>query len=421
MLVLKDLKTAKDESRIGFTHGCGRFHAFQVISYLNLLTEMVVFLKSASRKDKRRAFVFYIISTVIIIYISVPTYGVIRDIVGDGETVFSLNSPLPDIVSNPRGAGFMEKLRGFLFPSENIPVVLGQRVDVFGRVLYTDGTPFANGSIGCFSDARLTRTDRDGYFEFLDLEEGSHTIRVFDEDGNVLAQCNTVIMRSQDAEKAAVVKLPDGTIVFNVSIDLAVLKITVLLEKDAQGNVVGIESIEIGFIEPEKDGEEGAASDKVEPEFSTPTGERFEFNVQDTVTSVPYGGQGETNVNIFGLRKRIAPGSKGTYQFTVDNRSNNYAARYELVFEALDTLPKPYKIPIVYRLEADGNYVAGGQDSWLTYGELKQENVLGAKEHVKYTLHWFWPDGENDAGFADFADDERYSYTLVIKVRAEKG
>lgn len=365
----------------------------------------------------------------VITYISVPTYGVIRDIVGPGEVVFVLDSPMPDVHMNRPRVGIIERIRNIIFPSEEVPVPILQRIDIRGRVVYTDHTPYVDGVIEFMSEPRYTRTDGEGYFKFMDVEPGTHTISVLDEAGNVLVQCNIEIMRTIEVRNAQLIRLPDGTFVFQVAVDIDLLEFTLILTRDSEGRITGIEGIVLGIVPAGGEGPpppEGPVppppeeSDPKKPGTSpgpTPEPEKFDFGVFDT--RVSYGGERAVNVNIFGDKKRIAPGMKGSYQFTVDNR-NDHPSNYDVSFKATDTLP--IKIPMVYRLKraAEDKYAAGNEKDWVTPEKLYQDGILDARKSVKYSLEWYWPEGEDDNKYAEYGGDPHYSYTFTITVTAKK-
>jgi hypothetical protein len=110
----------------------------------------------------------------------------------------------------------------------------------------------------------------------------------------------------------------------------------------------------------------------------------------------------------------------GTYQFTVDNTGNRYPSLYDLEFAARDTLPDPLKIPMRFRLKADGVYVAGNETTWCAPSGLYQDDaVVAGGRDVEYTLEWHWQEGPNDNDFAAYACNPDYSYTMTIKVTAQ--
>jgi hypothetical protein len=403
---------------------------------------------------------FYLILTMIAIYIAIPTYGLIRDAVGPGEAVFVLDSPLPGAQMNRPGRDILGKIHAFFFPSQEVPVPLLQRIDLKGRVVYTDQTPFVHGTLKLESTPRYTRTDAGGYFIFRDVEEGTHFISVLDPEGNVLAECRINVERmleehAMGSREVELIRLPDGTFVFLVPVELEVLEMTLFVEKDARGRVIGLERIELGRrsweeaprppgepgeipVDPEKPSVppvDPGLKDPEKPVFppeeqekppggsSGPGGPqpppKFDFDVYDTATAVSYGREGAIKVNIFGSKKRLAPGMSGTYHFTVDNGRNSYPSQYDVTFRVEDTLPRNFKIPLRYRLQAGGQYVAGDGATWCKPGELSQEAVLGAGRQMKYTLEWHWPEGEQDHAWARFGGDPDYSYSLTIKVTAQ--
>lgn len=411
--------------------------------------EQVIHSENAERR--RKSFILAVIITVIAIYAAVPTYGIIRDI-STGGHVFVLESDLPGVRLQRPVLGFIGKLYHFFSAQEEVAVPVEQRIDLKGRVLYTDGTPFVHGLIEFRSDPRYTRTDSQGYFLFVDVDEGSHTISVLDEAGNVLASCKVEIERAAGIENAELVRLPDGTYVFQVAVHVQVLEIVIHLQKGEDGRVTGIDRIDLGAAPagtPQPAGPtalEDPVNPPVRPDVPVPAGggggsgggsggdagdsgmdsgeaapAPFDFDVLDAATTASYGRAGAARVNIFGQNKRIAPGMSGSYKFTVDNTGNRYATLYDVTFAAVDTLPAAHKIPLRFRLKADGVYVAGNETAWCAPEELYQDTAVAGGRNVKYTLEWNWPDGEDDNAYAAYAGNPAYSYSLTIKVTAQAG
>lgn len=379
-------------------------------------------ISKRERDNARRTnLVLFLIITAIIVYTTIPTYGVIRDLIGDGETVFSLVSAVPEYKEGRPRVGLMDKIRGFLFPAEKVPVPVLKRIDLKGRVVYSDRTPFVDGLIEIMSEPLYTRTDEEGFFFFHDIEEGIHVVKVLSDSGEVLARCDMDISRHEEVGvPTTLMRLSDGTFVFQVAVRLEVLEITLTLERDSEGNIIGLGEVEIGFTPSEEQPEIVEPTEPEVPSGSSPREEgKFGFRVVDTLTDVQYGRE-STDVNIFGDKKRLAPGMKGSYQFTVDNRQNDYAAGYALEFSVTDALPQTNKLPMVYRLKADGIYVAGDDETWVTADKLHQNRTLGAKDYVKYILYWHWPSGKEDEAIGRIVGDEEYPYSLEIRVRAEK-
>lgn len=401
-------------------------------------------IHSENAERRRKNFILAIIITIIVIYAAVPAYGIIRD-VSTGEHVFVLSSNLPGVQMNRPVLGFIDKLHSFFHPQQEVLVPVEQRIDLKGRVIYTDKTPYAGGLIELRSETRYTRTDRDGYFMFIDVGVGDHNINVLDEAGNVLASCAVEINRTTEVENTELILLSDGAIVFQVAVHVKVLEITVYLHRGGDGKATGIDHIVLGLA-PEVTTQPSNPTDPTnptnpvapanppnsEPPLVTPGGDdgnsgggggvgggAFDFDVLDTATTTSYGTAGAVSVNIFGADKRIAPGMSGSYKFTVDNTANRYATLYAVAFAATDTLPDAHKIPMRFRLKADGVYVAGNETTWCTPEELHQDTDVAGGRNVKYMLDWHWQDGPNDNAFAAFGGNPAYSYGLIIKVTAQ--
>lgn len=398
-------------------------------------------IHNENAERRRKSFILSIIITIIVIYAAVPTYGIIRDI-GTGEHVFVLSSNLPGVEMRRPVLGFVGKIYKILFPQQEVCVPVAQRIDLKGRVVYTDKTPYPNGIIELRSDPRYTRTDNQGYFMFMDVGEGAHTISVLDEAGNVLASCEVDIERTIEVKDAVLARLPDGTFVFQVAVDIKVLEVTIFLEKGVEGKITGIDQIMLGPAprgtpQPNDPANPTNPADPANPPAypdipPVPPGgsngggggggvtpSPFDFNVLDTATTTSYGTGSAASINIFGANKLIAPGMSGSYKFTVDNTGNRYPTFYDVTFTATDTLPAASKIPMRFRLKADGVYVAGNETTWCTLSQLYQDTVAAGGRDVEYTLEWNWQDGANDNDFAAFADNPAYSYSITIKVTAQ--
>ena len=189
------------------------------------------------------------------------------------------------------------------------------------------------------------------------------------------------------------VRLADGTYVFQVPVQVKTLEITIFLHRGADGKVTSIDNIVLGSL-PGSTGRPGGPTNPVHPVNPAdpvnpgnppcpgappgapdtppvapdtppvPPGKGggdgegvgagngggggngnggsipppFDFDVLDTATRTSYGTGSTAKVNIFGSSKRIALGMSGTYQFTVDNTGNRYRP-YDLEFAARTRFP----------------------------------------------------------------------------------
>lgn len=107
---------------------------------------------------------------------------------------------------------------------------------------------------------------------------------------------------------------------------------------------------------------------------------------------------------------KIAPGMRGSYRFTFENRNKN-ALEYSLQFSE----ENEYGISILYRLKRDGAYISGAQD-YVTAQALGLDGLtVEASSSTLFELEWYWQD--NDA--ADTAAGEHAAvYTLTISLSA---
>lgn len=376
-----------------------------------------------TRGRRGRTLYLLLLAAVIAFFAAAPVYGIIREL-GPGDTVFVLSSDLRVDEGGGPAPGPLERLRGFLFPSLKVEVPVIRVIDLEGRAVYTDGSPYTNGMLRLESTPRVARTDAMGHFFFYGVADGGHTLSVLDEGGAVLAQAAIQIARIDEPGAASVVRLPDGTFVITVSADMALLEITLTLTRGTgAASVAGVADIVIGIVERPDDPDITAPPDTSDPSATVgpdigmggyPGVSPFNFDVHDE--QVSYGGGDAAAVNIFGDGKRLAPGMKGSYRFTVDNSRNGFVTRYTVDFDALDTLPEESKLPMRYKLKADDAFVAGDNETWRGIDDLDHSSTLKPGGRVRYTLYWYWPESENDNRFARYAG---YPYSLTIRVIAE--
>ena len=74
------------------------------------------------------------------------------------------------------------------------------RLHLAGRITYKDGTPFAEGNLELHSQVRTGKTDSQGWFLFGDVESGSHSLFVLDEEGKTLAEIKIDLARNPETE-----------------------------------------------------------------------------------------------------------------------------------------------------------------------------------------------------------------------------
>lgn len=106
------------------------------------------------------------------------------------------------------------------------------KIHLGGKILYNDGTPYANGTVRLHSEIRETASDETGAFVFDNAEVGSHTISIVDSGGNELAKREITISR-KDIEEGAKVKLINNkSYLMEVSVDIKYLEVQVVIDKE---------------------------------------------------------------------------------------------------------------------------------------------------------------------------------------------
>jgi hypothetical protein len=403
-----------------------------------------------NHENAERNIFLLLMLTILILYMAAPLYGVIRD-EQQGDAVFRIENP-----ASGTGESLPDKIIDFFFGSKEIPVPVVYIVDLEGTVIYSDKTPYSNGLVELRSTPQYTRTTKDGYFIFRAVETGAHEISVLDESGKTLASCSIDISVGSNTGSLGTVSFSRNTYTVHVPVNVKVLEIKIMLERGEDGSVSGVSGVEVVSVATEPSGQPGVPGDEnpqgpeepqqpipQPPEGRTPEsptpgaipgggspgggggGEGdaggpipgpFHFSVYDRAVSF---GSETAQINIFGTDKRIAPGKRGSYRFTVDNSQNDYSSLYTVAFTARDTLPGD-GTPMVYRLKAGNSYVVGDADTWCDVSQLDQDRVIQGNSSVAYTLEWRWAEGENDNLYAEFGGNSDYSYSLRIEVTAQR-
>lgn len=334
----------------------------------------------------------------------------------------------------------------FINPPAPLPTY---QINVVGIVQYTDGTPYANGTIELRSDPRYTTTNSFGRFEFLDVEEGQHIISVMD-GTRVLASTTVNFRIDAFINVKQIVRLDTGGYLIRIPLQVEVLN--VILELDRNAILMGEENAMIirlpyedsvptnptnptdpGYPDnPGGDIDPGNPTDPedpdvpggaIEPEDPTipsgpitptdppvvvppppPEPPRPEFSVTDeyalgrfwnNTTSVDIFGEraGNHGVQTIGGQKVIAPGSYGKFIFKVMN-SNDFEIDITIDLHESDAnLPN---IPMIYRLKrgvAGENFVGG--NAWRDASAITEFVTMSPNSESYYTLEWEWDASSN--------------------------
>lgn len=120
-----------------------------------------------------------------------------------------------------------------------------------------------------------------------------------------------------------------------------------------------------------------------------------------------------TQASYYVLNGVIAPESENTYQFII---RNNNAFNIEYDIEIVEE--NKYNINMKYRLKANGKYVVGSDNTYVSANELNQYNQkLQSKNYTVYTLDWKWVESENDT---QIGTNVEANYKLELKMLASQ-
>lgn len=109
--------------------------------------------------------------------------------------------------------------------------------------------------------------------------------------------------------------------------------------------------------------------------------------------------QGRVSVKSADGRNVVAPGTTGTYTFSIRNTGNTVLA-YTVSMESAFTL-SDNSIPMQFRLRRGADWLVGGEGEWCTLQTLNAytgDSTLNPEKIDEYQLEWQWPfEGDNAA------------------------
>lgn len=117
--------------------------------------------------------------------------------------------------------------------------------------------------------------------------------------------------------------------------------------------------------------------------------------------------------------KVIAPGTEGSYTFSLKNTSSA-AADYKVWVEA-KLSSNMTGVPIQTRMSGSNGWLLGGKNSWKQAEELDgvaTAETIDAGKTAEYTIYWQWPfERGNDAEDTDYGNaavNQEMNYTVTI-------
>lgn len=118
-------------------------------------------------------------------------------------------------------------------------------------------------------------------------------------------------------------------------------------------------------------------------------------------------------------REVIAPGTEGSYTFSLKNTSN-LPADYKVWVEAKLT-SNITDVPIQTRMSGSDGWLLGGKSTWEQADALNgvaTTDTIAAGNSAEYTIYWQWPfeqgEDETDTSLANASVNQEMSYTVTI-------
>ena len=116
-----------------------------------------------------------------------------------------------------------------------------------------------------------------------------------------------------------------------------------------------------------------------------------------------------TEIRIFDV-DQIAPGDSGTYDFVVNNNTDENVD-YGIVFEENNVA----NVNMLYKLKRNNEYIAGDETTWVKYNELNFDNkILNENNIDAYNIEWKWVPAENDTA-AGRLHGAKYGLNVTVK------
>lgn len=139
-------------------------------------------------------------------------------------------------------------LAGYLLGKNTAPVPSGQVIDTIllapedkaeqavyltGKIVKSDGTPYADGRVQLHSELKETVTDSNGRFSFFNVDKGRHVVSVVDEDGNVLAQSQIDLSETPENTGVTINKKGNGSYTVKIAADVRLMEVVIELDRES--------------------------------------------------------------------------------------------------------------------------------------------------------------------------------------------
>ena len=116
----------------------------------------------------------------------------------------------------------------------------------------------------------------------------------------------------------------------------------------------------------------------------------------------------------FNNEKIIAPHSKGTYHFFIQNKTNN-----DIIYNIKFSDEMHNFVNMKYKLKIDNIYVKGTKDEYITLDQMNLDDIVVLKNSTNiYTLEWYWDDDDELDTYVGSQDEDNY-YKINLDIKSE--
>ena len=127
--------------------------------------------------------------------------------------------------------------------------------------------------------------------------------------------------------------------------------------------------------------------------------------------------QAKVGPEIWTVKPDKAPHSKGTYQFYIQNNTNN-----DVIYNIKFSDEMQNFVNMKYKLKIDNIYVKGSSEDYITLDKMNLNDIVVLKNSTNiYTLEWYWDDYDQlDTYVGSQIEDNYYQINLDIEATEYK-
>ena len=138
------------------------------------------------------------------------------------------------------------------------PSSQNNKFSIRGKISYSQGKSFKNGTVELRSEPRYTTTDADGFFLFENVEPGYHTISAV-VNGVAIASCSVKVEKTSQSADNQIEKLLDGSYLIEIKPKTICINIDLAIDQRAM-TVTNVTEVEESGSEPSEGSTDGGTT-----------------------------------------------------------------------------------------------------------------------------------------------------------------